>query len=109
MVDNEFKIQIQTRIQNLLLPLSQVIRLDESESDLFLNYSVSPSLLNGFTEQANSQLIGDPRNLWFNVLIREDQPFTDVSTKAARSPQLFSGIEWRSHQGLDTAPPRLGR
>ena len=48
--------------------------------------------VSGLTQQANAQLIGDPRYLRFNVLIREDakgSPFTDVNTKAALSPQLF--------------------
>ena len=48
--------------------------------------------VSGLTQQAIAQLIGDPRYLRFNVLIREDAkslPFTDVNVKATLSPQLF--------------------
>ena len=52
------------------------------------------SVVSGFTQQAIAQLIGDPRYVRFNVLIRQDAiglPFTitDVNVKAALSPQLF--------------------
>ena len=53
---------------------------------------VPHSWVSGLTQQAIAQLIGDPRYLRFNVLIREDakgSPFTDVNAKAAFSPQLF--------------------
>ena len=55
---------------------------------LFVPYS----WVSGLTQQAIAQLIGDPRYLRFNVLIREDakgSPFTDVDAKAALPPQLF--------------------
>jgi hypothetical protein len=41
------------------------------------------------SQKAIAQLIGDPRYLRFNVLIREDakvEPFTDVNVKVALSP-----------------------
>ena len=53
---------------------------------------VPHSWVSRLTHQAVAQLIGDPRYLRFNVLIREDakgSPFTDVNAKTALSPQLF--------------------
>ena len=47
--------------------------------------------MSGLTQQATAQLIGDPRYLRLNVLVREDAkglPFTDVNVKSALSPQL---------------------
>ena len=48
------------------------------------------------------------RGLQFIVLIREDQkvqPFADVITKAAISPQLFKDPESWSGRGLNLRPP----
>ena len=58
---------------------------------LIIQY-VPHSWVSGFTQQATAQLMGDPRYLRFNVLIREDVKgllFTDVNAKAALSPPLF--------------------
>ena len=58
---------------------------------LFLLF-VPHSWVSELTQQAIAQLIGDPKYIWFNALIRQDakdSPFTDVNAKAALSLQLI--------------------
>ena len=65
------------------------VRIKEISVYCLLSFSL---IRERISQQAIAQLIGDPRYLRFNVLIREDakvEPFTDVNVKVALSPQLF--------------------